>query len=73
MFAARASMPANINVGRIRKEPPPASAFCAPAQAATRKSRRSIMACYFRLRRCWQEAELFASCHSTRHDINKIR
>ena len=32
MLAARASMPVSISDGRVMNEPPPASAFCAPAQ-----------------------------------------
>src|SRR5271157_4026967 len=32
MFAARASMPVSISEGRVMNDPPPASAFCAPAQ-----------------------------------------
>src|SRR5208337_3097253 len=32
MFAARASMPVSISEGKVMKDPPPASAFWAPAQ-----------------------------------------
>jgi hypothetical protein len=35
MLAARASSPVNISKGKVMKEPPPASAFCVPAQTAT--------------------------------------
>ena len=38
MFAARASMPVNIRDGSVTNEPPPASAFCAPAHMAAKKS-----------------------------------
>ncbi len=40
MLAARASMPVSISDGKVMNEPPPASAFCAPAQIeATNKMR----------------------------------
>jgi hypothetical protein len=35
MFAARASSPVSIRDGKVMKEPPPARAFCVPAQTAT--------------------------------------
>src|SRR5580698_5384635 len=31
IFAARGSRPANSRAGKVRKDPPPASAFCTPA------------------------------------------
>src|SRR5271166_111044 len=37
MLAARASIPVSISEGRVRNDPPPASAFCAPAQIAAMK------------------------------------
>src|SRR5271166_1300179 len=37
MLAARASMPVSISDGSVMNEPPPASAFCAPAQIAAMK------------------------------------
>src|SRR5579862_6891171 len=37
MLAARASMPENISEGSVMNEPPPASAFCAPAHMAAKK------------------------------------
>src|SRR5271165_3823373 len=44
MLAARASMPVSINDGSVMKEPPPASAFCAPAQIeATNRTKRAVM------------------------------
>ena len=39
MLAARASMPVSISAGSVMNEPPPASAFCAPAQSEARMSR----------------------------------
>ncbi len=38
MLAARASMPVNIRVGRVMKEPPPARAFWHPAHMAAKNS-----------------------------------
>ena len=44
MFAARASMPVSISDGRVMNEPPPASAFCAPAQIeATNRTTREVV------------------------------
>ena len=40
MLAARASMPVNISAGSVMNEPPPASAFCAPAQRPRRRHER---------------------------------
>ena len=37
MLAARASMPVSISDGRVMNEPPPASAFCVPAQIEAMK------------------------------------
>ena len=37
MFAARASIPVKISAGSVMNEPPPASAFCAPAQVDAKK------------------------------------
>src|SRR5208282_2857262 len=37
MLAARASMPVSISEGKVMNDPPPASAFCAPAQIAAMK------------------------------------
>ncbi len=42
MLAARASSPEKISAGRVTKEPPPARAFCTPAQSATANSRSSV-------------------------------
>ena len=43
MLAARASSPVSIRAGRVMNEPPPASAFCVPAQkAATSKMARLV-------------------------------
>jgi hypothetical protein len=39
IFAARASSPARMSAGRVMNDPPPASAFCAPAQSPARRSR----------------------------------
>src|SRR5574337_1247509 len=45
MLAARASIPVSISDGRVMKDPPPASAFCAPAQIeATNRMRRGTIA-----------------------------
>ena len=38
-MAARASMPVSISAGSVMNEPPPASAFCAPAQSEARAKR----------------------------------
>ncbi len=35
MLAARASRPVRISAGRVTNEPPPARAFCTPAQIPT--------------------------------------
>src|SRR5271166_3393637 len=44
MLAARASMPVSISDGRVMNEPPPASAFCVPAQiAAMKRTTREIV------------------------------
>ena len=45
MLAARASMPVSISDGSVMNEPPPASAFCAPAhsEAMKRMTRALIM------------------------------
>src|SRR6185312_12456938 len=46
MLAARASIPVSISEGSVRNEPPPASAFCAPAQIeATKRTMRAVMPC----------------------------
>jgi hypothetical protein len=37
ILAASAVMPVSIKAGRVRKVPPPASAFWMPAQTATKK------------------------------------
>src|SRR3954468_24030729 len=42
MLAARGSSPARTRAGRVTNDPPPASAFCAPAQSPARKSRKNI-------------------------------
>ena len=47
MLAARASMPVSISDGRVMNEPPPASAFCAPAQIeAMKRMRRAVIATF---------------------------
>ena len=44
MLAARASMPVSISDGSVMNEPPPASAFCAPAHIeATNKTNNAVI------------------------------
>ncbi len=43
MLAARASMPVSMSAGRVRKEPPPARAFCTPAHNAAANSSRWVI------------------------------
>jgi hypothetical protein len=43
ILAALASRPVSIKAGRVKKEPPPAKAFCAPAHKATQNKRISDM------------------------------
>ncbi len=44
MLAARASMPVSISDGRVMNEPPPASAFCVPAQSeAIKRTTRAVI------------------------------
>src|ERR1700730_17347072 len=42
MLAARASMPVSIREGMVMNAPPPASAFCVPAQRAARNSTTNV-------------------------------
>src|SRR5208282_440368 len=42
ILAARASIPAAISAGKVMNEPPPAKAFCAPAQIDATKSTHKI-------------------------------
>src|SRR5271165_2423274 len=43
MLAARASMPVSISDGKVMNEPPPASAFCVPAQIEAMKRMTSAV------------------------------
>ena len=42
MLAARASIPVNISAGKVMNDPPPASAFCAPAHTDAMNSTSKI-------------------------------
>src|SRR6185312_5308138 len=46
MLAARASMPERISAGSVTNEPPPASAFCTPAQSPAASSSHHIRVAY---------------------------
>ncbi len=64
MLAARASMPVSISDGSVMNEPPPASAFCAPAQIEAMKRTTSEIVIGSPVRRTYaQTSQLELASH----------